>query len=160
MDTSEQYRAKALEYGNLVETSANASEKREYQKLQQKFAELADNDEWLAGHRKQTLHVADVEHSGGTFLATQESMLQSQEAIPQNEASLQNKDSDDIFLAQEEEHMLRCLGAALIMQWGTLPQKLQRELFDNAGAMGDLLDTASLRGQIARFLHKNNSDLH
>jgi hypothetical protein len=37
---------------------------------------------------------------------------------------------------------------------------LQRELFDNAGAMGDLLDTASLRGQIARFLHKTNSDLH
>jgi hypothetical protein len=41
-----------------------------------------------------------------------------------------------------------------------LPRKLQRELFDNAGAMGDILDTAALRGQIARFLHKNNSDLH
>ena len=147
MSSSEQYRAKALEYGNLAGTSADASEKREYQKLQQKFAELADNDEWLTGHRKQTLHVADIEHSGGTFLATQESILQ-------------NEDSDNILLAQEEEHMLRCLGAALIMQWGTLPQKLQRELFDNAGAMGDLLDTASLRGQIARFLHKTNSDLH
>ena len=147
MSSSEQYRAKALEYGNLVETSANAGEKREYQKLQQKFAELADNDEWLAGHRKQTLHVADVEYSGGTFLAKQESILPS-------------KDTDDVPLAQEEEHILRCLGAALIMQWGTLPQKLQRELFDNAGAMGDLLDTASLRGQIARFLHKTNSDLH
>jgi hypothetical protein len=153
MFNAEQYRAKALEYGNLVETSADADEKREYQKLQQKFAELADNDEWLAGHRKQTLHVADVEYSGGTFLAKQESMLQSQESIPQN------KDSN-VPLAREDEHILRCLGAALIMQWGTLPQKLQRELFDNAGAMGDLLDTASLRGQIARFLHKNNSDLH
>jgi hypothetical protein len=147
MFKSEQYRAKALEYGNLVETSANASEKREYQKLQQKFAELADNDEWLAGHRKQTLHVADIEYSGGTFLAKQESVVQS-------------KDSDDVPLAQEEEHILRCLGAALIMQWGTLPQKLQRELFDNAGAMGDLLNTESLRAQIARFLHKTNSDLH
>jgi hypothetical protein len=154
MSTSERYRAKALEYGNLAGTSANASEKREYQKLQQKFAELADNDEWLAGHRKQTLHVADIEYSGGAFLATQESIQQSQEAI------LQNKDSDDILLAQEEEHMLRCLGAALIMQWGSLPQKLQRELFNNAGAMGNLLDTASLRGQIARFLHKTNGDLH
>jgi hypothetical protein len=27
-------------------------------------------------------------------------------------------------------------------------------LFDNAGDMGELLDTATLRGQIARFLHK------
>src|SRR5206468_12220631 len=37
----------------------------------------------------------------------------------------------------EEEHVLRCLGAALIMQWNTLPTKLQRELFDNAGSMGE-----------------------
>ena len=154
MFTSAQYRAKALEYGNLVATSADADEKREYQKLQQKFAELADNDEWLAGHRKQTLHNADADYSGSTFLVKQESMLQSKDSI------LQNKDSDDVPLAQEEEHILRCLGAALIMQWGTLPQKLQRELFDNAGRMGDLLDTTSLRGQIARFLHKTNSDLH
>jgi hypothetical protein len=44
------------------------------------------------------------------------------------------------------------------MQWNTLPAKLQRELFDTAGAMGDLLDTAALRGQIARFLHKHKDD--
>jgi hypothetical protein len=58
-------------------------------------------------------------------------------------------------LAAEEEHILRCLGAALIMQWTTIPTKLQRELFDTAGAMGDLLTTPELRGQIARFLHKH-----
>jgi hypothetical protein len=147
MFTSEQYRAKALEYGNLVRTSANANEKLEYQKLQQRFAELADNEEWLADHHKQTLHVAEPEYSGDAFLAKEE-------------PSLQNEHSDDVRLGREEEHILRCLGAALIMQWGTLPRKLQRELFDDAGAMGDLLDTASLRGQIARFLHKNNRDLH
>jgi hypothetical protein len=39
------------------------------------------------------------------------------------------------------------------MQWSTLPQKLQRELFDDASAMGELLETVSLQGQIARFLH-------
>jgi hypothetical protein len=57
-----------------------------------------------------------------------------------------------------EDHVLRCLGAALIMQWNTLPAELQRRLFDNAGEMGELLDTSTLRGQIARFLHahKNN----
>ena len=57
-----------------------------------------------------------------------------------------------------EDHVLRCLGAALIMQWNTLPAKLQRELFDNAGEMGELLDSSTLRGQIARFLHANKND--
>jgi hypothetical protein len=61
-------------------------------------------------------------------------------------------------LAKEEEHILRCLGAALILQWNSLPKKLQRELFDSAGSMGELMDTAELRGQIARFLHKHKND--
>ena len=61
-------------------------------------------------------------------------------------------------LAATEEHVLRCLGAAVIMQWNTVPKKLQRELFDSAGSMGDLLDVAKLRGQIARFLHKHKDD--
>ena len=54
--------------------------------------------------------------------------------------------------------MLRCLGAALIMQWNTLPTQLQRELFDNASSMGELLDTAVLRRQIAQFLYKHKDD--
>jgi len=41
------------------------------------------------------------------------------------------------------------------MHWNTLPRKLQRELFDHASSMGDLLHTSALRGQIARFLHKH-----
>ncbi len=53
-----------------------------------------------------------------------------------------------------ENHILRCLGAALIMQWNTLPTELQKKLFDNAGSMGELLDNDTLRGQIARFLRK------
>jgi hypothetical protein len=61
-------------------------------------------------------------------------------------------------LATEEEHVLRCLGASVIMQWNTIPAKLQRELFDTAGSMGELLATAELRGQIARFLHKHKND--
>ena len=44
------------------------------------------------------------------------------------------------------------------MQWNTLPAKLQKELFDNAGDMGELLDTSALRGQIARFLHTHKND--
>ena len=134
MFIAEQYRAKALEYGNLIETSADDDEKREYRKLQQSLAALADNEEWLAANYKQTLHAADTACAGDASLARQEPPA-------------------DARLAEQEEHILRCLGAALIMQWGTLPRKLQRELFDNAGAMGDPLDSASLRGQIARFLH-------
>jgi hypothetical protein len=58
-------------------------------------------------------------------------------------------------LADDEEHVLRCLGAALMMQWNTLPTKLRTELFDNAGSMGE---TAALREQIACFLHKHKND--
>jgi hypothetical protein len=63
-----------------------------------------------------------------------------------------------VLLAQQEEHVLRCLGAALIMQWDTLPAKLRRELFDNAGAMGELLHTHDLRGKVATFLRKHSDE--
>jgi hypothetical protein len=61
-------------------------------------------------------------------------------------------------LADEEEQVLRCLGAAIIMQWNALPTTLQREIFNTAGSAGKLLQTAELRGQIARFLHKHKND--
>jgi hypothetical protein len=63
-----------------------------------------------------------------------------------------------VALAAEEEHVLRCLGAALVMEWNSLPAWLRRELFDNAGAMGALVDATALRGKIARFLHKHKDD--
>ena len=61
-------------------------------------------------------------------------------------------------LAAEEEQVLRCLGAAIIMQWNSLPTSLQREIFDTAGSVGKLWETAVLRGQIARFLHKHKNE--
>jgi hypothetical protein len=54
-------------------------------------------------------------------------------------------------LAKEEEHILRCLGAAVIMQWDDLPMDIQRELFEHAISMGELHHTAELKGQIARY---------
>ena len=60
--------------------------------------------------------------------------------------------------AAEEERVLRCLGAALIMQWNALPTMLQREIFDTAGSVGRLVETVALRGQIARLLHKHNKE--
>ena len=61
-------------------------------------------------------------------------------------------------LAKEEEHILRRLGAAVIMQWNDLPTDVQRELFEHAISMGELRHTAELKGQIARFLHKHKGD--
>src|SRR5581483_7312918 len=95
---------------------------------EQSFTVLADNEQWLADNHDKTVRSTEFGQMNGAALA------------------------------QEEEQILRCLGAALILQWNTLPQKLRRELFDNAGAMGELLDTAELRGRIARFLHKHKND--
>jgi hypothetical protein len=127
MFTTKQYRAKAVEYGELVKTSIDPNQRRDFQKIEQSFTVLADNEQWLANNITKT-------------------------------AFALRTDPNDATLAEDEEHILRCLGAALIMQWNTLPTKLQRELFDNAGSMGELLDTPALRGQIARFLHRHKDD--
>src|SRR5690348_3312889 len=128
MFKSQQYRAKATEYGELVKTSTSPEESREFQKLERRFASLADNEQVLADDRNSAVHVSNHDQSRGAALAV------------------------------EEEYVLRCLGAAFIMQWNTLPTTLQREVFDTAGSVGKLLETAALRGQIARFLHKHKDD--
>lgn len=128
MFTTEQYRAKSSELGELSKGSTDPSQVRKYQDSSDSFSSLADNEEWLAENFDKTLQVSD------------------------------EKPPDHVALAAEEEHVLRCLGASVIMQWNTIPTKLQRELFDTAGSMGELLATAELRAQIARFLHKHKDD--
>jgi hypothetical protein len=120
---SKQYRAKATEYGDLAETAAGSNQRRDFQKLARRFGALAHNEQWLADNYQRNVNIAEQDRSSG------------------------------VTLARKEEHVLRCLGAALIMQWNALPTKLQRELFNNAGSMGELTETAALRGQIAHFLH-------
>jgi hypothetical protein len=127
MFKSQQYRAKATECGELVKRSTSAEESRKFQDLEDRFVSLADNERGLADAYNNAVHIAEQDCSRGAALAA------------------------------EEEHVLRCLGAAIIMQWNTLPTSLQREIFDTAGSMGKLLETAALRGQIARFLHKHNN---
>jgi hypothetical protein len=58
----------------------------------------------------------------------------------------------------EDKKILECLGAAVIMRWGTLPTKIQRELFEHATFPADLAQTAPPKGQIARFLHNHKDD--
>jgi hypothetical protein len=65
---------------------------------------------------------------------------------------------DRTDLADEEDKILRCLGAALLMHWNTVPTKLQRKLFDCASTLGDLQQTTPLKGQMARFLHDHKDD--
>ncbi len=74
--------------------------------------------------------------------------------------TIQRRKNDDnrTALADEEEQILKCLGAAVLMRWNTVPTKLQRELFDCASTIGDLQQTTPLKGQIARFLHNHKDD--
>jgi hypothetical protein len=124
MFTTEQYRAKSDQCGELSKGSTDPSQIRKYRDSSDSFSSLANNEEWLANNFDKTLQASDEKQPG------------------------------PVTLAAEEEHVLRCLGASVIMQWNTIPTKLQRELFDTAGSMGELMSTAELRGQIARFLHK------
>jgi hypothetical protein len=128
MFTTKQYRAKAAEYDALSKESNDPGQIRKYQDSSDSFSSLADNEEWLSDNFNKTLERLD------------------------------ERQSTHNALAAEEEHVLRCLGASIIMQWNTIPTKLQRELFDTAGSMGQLLATAELRGQIARFLHKHKDE--
>jgi hypothetical protein len=58
----------------------------------------------------------------------------------------------------EEDHILDCLGAAVMMRWGTLPTKIQRELFEYATSLADLTQTPQLRGRVARYLHNHKDE--
>ena len=125
MFNPKQYRDKAAEYSQRGKAANGSNEIREFDQLEKSFTALADNEQWLADNHQKTMRALDA-----------------------------NATDDDV-LAEQERHVLCCLGAALIMQWNTLPTKLRREIFDNAGTMGEVMKTAELRGQIARFLHKH-----
>jgi hypothetical protein len=60
-------------------------------------------------------------------------------------------------LVREEEHILQCLGAAVIIRWNKLPVEVQRELFASAASLKDPLPTPGLKKQIARFLHSHKN---
>jgi hypothetical protein len=64
----------------------------------------------------------------------------------------------DLALHAAEERVLRCLGAAVIMQWNDLPTEIQRKLFDDAASMSDSARQCELKQLIARFLHEHKDD--
>src|SRR6185295_16155465 len=132
----DQFRAKAAESAEMTKTTSVPSEIREFQRSEQSFTDLALNEDWL------------VENF--------DKMIRSQNVPAQDDAVRKRLKSN--VAAEIEAHILRCLGAAVILQWNTIPTKLQRELFDTAGSLGDALKTAALREQIARFLHNHKDD--
>jgi hypothetical protein len=75
MFKSQQYRAKATEYGELVKTSTSPEASREFQKLERRFASLADNEQVLADDHKSAVHVSNRDQSRGAALAVEEEYL-------------------------------------------------------------------------------------
>lgn len=136
MFTAKEFRAKAAESAESLKHTNVPSEIREFQRSKESFSALAENEDWLANNFDKIIHSQDIP--------------------PQNDDTEKRTDRETV--AENEERILRCLGAAVIMQWNTIPTKLQRELFDTAGSMGDVLKSAALRGQIARFLHKHKDE--
>jgi hypothetical protein len=136
MFKAEHFRAKLAESAELIKNTDAPSEIRKLERSMQSFRLLAQNEDWLADNFDKMIHSQDV---------------------PSEDAS-ERKPFDGEAVAKIEEHILRCLGAAVMMHWSTIPTKLQRELFDTAGSLGDVLQTVTLRGQVARFLHSHKDE--
>jgi hypothetical protein len=141
MVTSQKLRTRAAEFGELIKIADHPDAIRELRRQERTLTELADNEDWLADNLDKIVHPTDKDDRDGLVL------------VPTAKGS-----GDGASLAEDEEQVLRCLGAAVVMQWNTLPTKLQRELFDNASSMGDLLQAGAVKGQIARFLHNHKDE--
>ena len=128
MFTAKQYRAKAAEYTELLKTTSLPAEIREFRKLEQSYLTLAENEEWMADNREKINSPGADENRYG-----------------------------DAIIAQQGKDTLGCHGADVARQSAAIPTKIQ-QLFDDAGSRGGLSQTATLRGQIARFLHKRKVD--
>ena len=116
MFRSQQHREKAAAYGELIKHASGQGENDELQKQSDRHSALADNEQGLADDYDSAVNATEQDRARG------------------------------LALAAEEEHVLRCLGAAVIMQWNALPKSMQREIFDTAASVGALLETAALRG--------------
>ena len=136
MFTADEFRARAAECAELLRNTVVPSEMREHQRSQESFNLLAQNEDWLADNFDK--------------------IVRSHDFVSQRDVVERRVDSK--AAAAIDEHVLRCLGAAVIMQWNAIPTTLQRELFDTAGSLGDVLPSIALRGKIARFLHHHKDN--
>lgn len=133
MFTAQQYRAKALEYEALLTTSSSPAQTSEYRNLRQSYASLADNLEWLA------------ENAGKTIIGDPLDLPSVERRRRRPPESL------------DEGNILRCLGAAVVLNWNTIPMKLQHALFEAASSI-EGVKSGPLRDLLARFLHDHKDD--
>jgi len=132
MFTPEQYRQKAAQYDALLKTARTPAEEAEYRDLKQSYGSLAENLDWLAANSSKT--VGSGKHP----------------------SLRQRADRDEAYA--ERENVLRCLGAAVILNWNTIPQKLQRALFEAASSIENSERKAPLKDVLAQFLHDHKDD--
>jgi hypothetical protein len=122
MFTTEQYRAKAAEFRAFLTNTPRSP--------------------------NETREFCDLEQIYTTLAENEEWMGVHIDRTVQRRKNYDNRTA----LVEEEDQILKCLGAAVLMRWNRLPTKLQRELFDCASTIGDLQQTTALKGRIARFL--------
>src|SRR5260370_29803206 len=103
---------------------------------------------------KETSEFRDLEQTYTTLAENEEWMAVHLDKTTQRRKNSGNRTAP----AEEEDQILKSLGAAVLMRWNTVPTKLQQELFDSASRIGDLQQTTPLKGQIARFLHNHKND--
>lgn len=132
MFKAKHFRTKLAESAELIKNTEAPSEIRKLEQSMESFRLLAENEEWLSDNFNKMIHSQD---------------------LPSKDEAVRQQ-----AVTKVEEHILRCLGAAVMMHWSTIPTKLQRELFDTAGSLGDVLQTVTLRGQVARFLHSHEDE--
>ena len=128
MFTAKQYRAKAAEYTELLKAASLPAEIREFRRLERSYLTLAENEEWMADNLEKTSGRGAEENCYG-----------------------------DAILARHGRQTLGGQGADAATRSAAIPAMMQ-QLFDDAGSMGGMLQTATLRGQIVRFLHKHKVD--
>ena len=135
MPTAEQYRAKASDFADLLDDARSPTETRMFQELKQSYLALAENMDWMAANRDKTVG-------------------------PRTETPARppKRRRDRHAAPVDRDNILRCLGAAVIMRWNTIPTKLQRELFEDASAIVDTRQIAPLKEALARFLHDHKDD--
>lgn len=61
--------------------------------------------------------------------------------------------ADADTLSEVDRLLLQHLGAALVGEWNNLPMPLQRAVYGRAVGGGASCDAATLKRQMARFLH-------
>ena len=139
MFTAQEYRTKAAEYGRLFEMARSPSEISEYRDLHHSYSLLAENLDWLTSNAGKV--VVSNQPSGSTSVRKQPGIETRQGQAEQ----------------VEEERILRCLGVAVVVNWNTIPAKLQHALFEDATSI-HRGGGAPLKGALARFLHDHKND--